>query len=299
MDLSRLPALALAALAAAALAPFARASYGWPLAPFDRQHSVRGFFDDPRQEGSGPGTFHFGVDIVGATGTPVYSVAAGLVRVQPDGVALVADAGDRTFSYWHVTPTVVDATHVAAGEQVATIKPGFGHVHFVERHGAEYVNPLRPGGMEPYVDTTSPTVSSIVLRTGGRAADPARVHGTVDLLVDAYDTPSPAPPRPWDGARVAPAYIRWRVVGVFGAGPWRTALDFRSYLAPRVRFASVYDLAGTRLNRPDRPGRFLFFLAHGWDSRRVPDGRYRLEVAAFDSQGNSARSRLTIDVANG
>jgi hypothetical protein len=31
----------------------------------------------------------------------------------------------------------------------------------------------------------------------------------------------------------------------------------------------------------------------------VPDGRYRLQVAVFDSQGNSARAGLWVTVANG
>jgi DNA-binding CsgD family transcriptional regulator len=43
------PALHLIAAAALAFASPAGASYGWPLKPFDRQHPVRSFFDDPRR----------------------------------------------------------------------------------------------------------------------------------------------------------------------------------------------------------------------------------------------------------
>ncbi|HET8529348.1 MAG TPA: peptidoglycan DD-metalloendopeptidase family protein [Gaiellaceae bacterium] len=289
-----------AAAAALALPAAAHASYGWPLKPFDRQHPVRSFFDDPRQEGTGPSSFHFGVDISAPDGTAVYAVADGTVRLQPDAVALVADTGDRTFSYWHVDPVVADLAHVTAGTELGTIKPGFGHVHFAELHGGAYVNPLRPGGIAPYVDSTSPTVVTLFAATGTHRLDLGALAGRVDLLVDAYDTPpAPLPAPPWNLTRVAPAYIRWRLVPAGAASaPWRTAVDFRSYLAPRERFADVY-APWTTLNRPGRPARLVYFLAHRLDTARLPDGRYRLQVAVFDSQGNSARAGVWVTLANG
>ena len=170
--LPRVPALDLV-LAALAFPASAGATYGWPLQPFDKQHAVRSFFDDPRAEGTGASSFHFGIDISARDGTPVYAVAPGVVRLQPDAVALVADTGDRTFSYWHVDPVVADGARVAAGDEIGTIKAGFGHVHFTEIHGDRYVNPLRPGGIAPYVDSTSPTVVG-ALRRGRHAQAAAR-----------------------------------------------------------------------------------------------------------------------------
>jgi murein DD-endopeptidase MepM/ murein hydrolase activator NlpD len=260
---------------------------------------VRSFFDDPRAEGSGATSFHFGIDISAPDGTAVYAVADGVVRLQPDAVAVVADTGDRTFSYWHVEPTVADLAHVSAGDEIATIKPGFGHVHFTEIHGGRYVNPLRPGGIAPYVDSTSPTVVSLFAATGTRKLPLDALHGSLDLLVDTYDTPpAPLPAPPWNLARVAPALIRWRLVPDGAAGAiWHTAVDFRSYLAPRTKFSSVY-APWTTLNEPGRPARLVYYLARRWDSSRLPDGRYRLQVAVFDSQGNSARAGLWLTVAN-
>jgi hypothetical protein len=284
---------------ALACAPLAHATYGWPLQPFDKQHPVRSFFDDPRQEGAEAASFHFGIDISAPDGTPVYAVADGIVRLQPDAVALVADAGDRIFSYWHVVPSVGDETRVTAGTEIGTIKAGFGHVHFAELHNGTYVNPLRPGGIVPYVDATSPTIVTLFAATGTRKLSLDALSGEVDLLVDCYDTPpTPLPAPPWNLTRVAPALIRWRLVPEGAAGAtWRTAVDFRSYLAPRERFSDVY-APWTTLNRPNRPARLVYYLARGFDTSRLPNGRYRLQVAVFDSQGNSARAGIWVSVSN-
>ena len=291
-------AVVLAAIALAAPAG-AGATYGWPLAPVNRQHPVRGFFDDPRQQGTEPPSFHFGIDVCGADGAPVYAVAAGEVRVHADGLALIVDTGDRVFSYWHVVPTVADRARVQPGDRIGAIKEGFGHVHFVERHGDQYVNPLRPGGIAPYVDATSPTVTSLGVVAGKRRVDPGAVQGVVDLVVDTSDTPpAPLPPPPWDGVRVAPAYVRWRLVANGSPpGAWRTALDFRSFLAASTRFTEVY-APWTTMNRPGRPGSLVFYLTHAWDSRTTPDGRYRLDVAVFDTQGNSARAHIWLTLTD-
>ena len=57
--------------------------------------------------------------------------------------------------------------------------------------------------------------------------------------------------------RVAPAYIRWRLLPAGAAtAPWRTALDFRSYQPPREKFTDVY-APWTTLNRPNKPARLI------------------------------------------
>src|SRR4051812_44770479 len=88
----RIPfAIVLVTVVAAGSAGAAKASYGWPVKPFDRPHPVRGNFGDPRTVFVGPPTrrtllaaggsfqFHFGVDISAPNGAAVYPVESGVV----------------------------------------------------------------------------------------------------------------------------------------------------------------------------------------------------------------------------
>src|SRR5439155_4196768 len=104
----RVVAFVAAGVAALSAPAFARA-YGWPVKPFDRQHAIRGAFDDPRLGGS----FHFGVDISVHDHTAVYAVAAGTVFRYSDAIA-VRQRGGRESPYWHVRPTVPEHAYVRA-----------------------------------------------------------------------------------------------------------------------------------------------------------------------------------------
>jgi murein DD-endopeptidase MepM/ murein hydrolase activator NlpD len=251
-------------------------AYGWPLKPFDEQHAIRGSFDDPRvhidDAGNESASFHFGIDIPAPGGTPVYAVAPGTVYRYPDAVAVREDDG-REFSYWHVDAAVAEHERVQEHDVIGWVKASWAHVHFAEMEDGSYVNPLRPGALEPYADTTTPTVAWIGADAGG-------------IVVDCYDTPPIAPPPPWQDARLTPALIRWRIDG----GEWRTAVDFRRALLPPEEFDSVY-ARGTRQNKPWRPGRYLFWLAHD-----VPPGSYRVDVEAEDLSGNVGRLGADVTV---
>ncbi len=176
-------------------------SYGWPVKPFHRQHPVRGFFGDPRIAEDGHGTthsFHFGIDISCPDGTPVYATLSGRVvldRVHRETVAIVGADGDLTFSYWHVVPSVRDGqVAVAFRTVVGHVAKGWAHVHFSESRNGIYLNPLRSGALEPYVDTTRPSVKSLRVERGSRTLAATPSSGTFDLVVEAYDT-TPMPDR--------------------------------------------------------------------------------------------------------
>ena len=271
--------------------------YGWPLKPFDRAHPVRGYFNDPRISGDSR-SFHFGVDVAAADGTPVYAVAAGEVFFDNPTAVAVAAGSALDFGYWHIEPAVRPHQRVAKGELLGHVLAGMGHVHFAERRGGEYRDPLRPGALTPWSDTTAPRIVSISFERRGRTVPPDAVNGGVDVVVEAYDVPPLPIPPPWDGAIVTPALVRWRVLQDGRVvRPWHTPVDFTRTLLPSSRFADVY-AAGTRQNHPGAPGRYRFFVAHTWSTGLLPNGVYRLEAEAADERGNRGHGALAFRLAN-
>ena len=294
---------ALLTLAAAALvAPgMAQATYPWPLKPVTRPHPIRGYFNDPRmqfEENDIQSAFHFGVDITAPDGSDVYAVAGGVVSRHPDYVTVTTPDG-RDFGYWHIDPIVEQGQPVGPGALLGQIKPLWGHVHFAESRNGVYVNPLRPGGLTPYVDTTSPTVAAVTISRGGKPVAATAVAGTVNLTCEAYDVPSLRPPPPWRDSRLTPALIRWRILRASGrpATRWKTAVDFRFTLKPSSVFNLIY-APGTKQNHANRPGRYVFYLKAGWSSAKLRNGDYRLKVGAWDMRGNSAFGTLPFTIAN-
>jgi hypothetical protein len=295
--------IVLGVLATMLAAPSTALAYEWPLKPFDAQHAIRGYFNDPRREyleGELLTSFHFGIDIVARDDQAVYSVSAGRADLREHSLSISPD-GRWRYGYWHVEPTVKQGEVVEAGQQIGRASRGWGHVHFAESVDGIYLNPLRPGGIAPFVDTTTPTIASISMLQGGKPVDLRAVSGAVDLTTDAFDTPPLAPPPPWRNTRLTPALVRWRILaGPKGSKPvvgWRTAFDFRFALLPNTLFTSVY-APDTRQNRASKPGRYSFYLAQKWSTSRLRNGTYRLQVGAWDSQGNSAFALLPFTVAH-
>lgn len=260
-------------------------AYGWPLKPFDRQHPVRAFLDDPRVGAHGSVAFHFGIDISGADGTPVYAVEAGTVYLHGDSVAVAA--GKHVFGYWHVVPAVKEHSSVRQHQLLGTIARGWLHVHFAERLNGVYLNPLRPGGLGPYRDLSAPLVGEIALVHAG---------GTIQVLANAYDMPSPRVSAPWANEPVSAALIQWRVLrDGRSTGGWRTAVDFRSRMLDQKLFHTIY-APSTRQNHAGAAGLYCFYLAHAW---APADGAYRIEVRATDTRDNHADARLEFTVSHG
>src|SRR5581483_3074807 len=127
---------------------------------------------------------------------------AGTVFRYSDAVA-VRERSGREFSYWHVAATVPEHAYVEAGAQIGVVRPGWGHVHFAERDRQGYVDPLRPGGLEPFSDGTRPVVGPIDVHDDA---------GLVSITAQAYDPAPLAPPPPWQDAVVTPAILRWRLL---------------------------------------------------------------------------------------
>lgn len=262
--------------------------YGWPIKPFDRQHPVRGFLNDPRIASDGS-TFHFGIDIAAPDGTGVHAVEAGTAYLKhPNALVVLSSGGGRAFEYWHVTPVVSSHQFVRAGQLLGHIQRTWGHVHFAERRGSVYLNPLRAGALTPYVDHQPPTIAEIWLRPEERAS-----VTRLDLDVSAFDLPQPYVPGPWRDEPVSPALLRWRVAGERTVGPWQTVVDFRWSTLPNSMIGNVY-AAATRQNHAAQPGVYYFHVSSSWSLAALRNGQHTLQLLAEDTRGNRAFAAVPI-----
>jgi hypothetical protein len=296
-------------------------TYHWPVKPFDEQHPVRGFFGDPRTVGPGrlgmdrPGsrgsyTFHNGIDISAAGGTPVYPVVSGIAHVASGDRVNVTTGEGRTFQYFHIQPEVSSGQPVYVDRTVlGFVKARFEHVHLTEIDNFRPHNPLDPGHLEPYVDHTIPAIDRLRFTTDeGRPVNPLELHGDVQIAADAEDTTPIPVPGHWFDFPVAPALVTWRLSTVAGRPIGRgTAADFR-HTEPLPRdFWHVYT-SGTYQNFPDFghhfywhvPGVYLFTLTpRSLDTKLLPNGRYRITVGVADTCNNRSTLTEQITIENG
>jgi hypothetical protein len=323
-----LAVLALAALVISLVRPATRASaaghgYNWPVKPFDTPHPVRANFGDPRTTFAGPPTpsglmtssgifaLHFGIDIATADGTPVYPVRSGIATLINARVVAVDSGNGFVAEYWHIVPTVKPGQKVEAFKTVlGHVMKGYEHVHFTEIDHGRIVNPLAPGHLGPYQDSTTPRVNSITFRESDNGPEilPEFVHGRVVMIAQAYDMPALPVPGDWAGLPVAPALITWRVESARSGKVIvreRTAFDVRTTL-PDEDFWQCY-ARGTRQNMSTfngqrawrEPGVYLYKLSRvAFDSTRLPNGIYTLRVTATDIRGNHSSSRQVFIVRN-
>ncbi|MEK6276086.1 MAG: M23 family metallopeptidase [Actinomycetota bacterium] len=275
--------------------PAVRASYGWPVKPFNRQHPVRGYLNDPRN-GNHSKNFHFGIDISAADGTAVYAVEAGQVFRDDDRHAIAVRGAARTFSYWHIEPAVRNLQRVRLHQLLGHVSANAGHVHFAEYVRGVHVNPLRAGGIGPYVDRTPPTVFSVEFLRKGRKLDAKALTGRFDIVVEAFDTTPMLVPEPWSRLPVTPVRIRWSLS--HGPRPIvrpQTAVDFSRQL-PSERYDSIY-APGTFQNRLGHPGHYRFYLAHGFRASQLLTGVGRLRIVASDTRGNWVVANVKVAAA--
>jgi hypothetical protein len=296
-------------------------SFGYPVKPFDQEHPIRANLGDPRMHFFGPPTlrtlmhgkgsfsFHEGIDIAAPNGTAVYPVADGTVSRVSSVWVRVESSDGRAFAYWHIRPLVRQGDHVTSGQTVLghILRPA-GHVHLTEYQDGSIVNPLAPGRLTPYHDSTRPTVRSIALRRtdSGRDLFPTFVRGRVEIVADAHDTPTMAVEGAWNGLPTTPALVSWRIQKVTGQVivPERIAVDYRTTAPANSDFWHVYArgsyqnmcVFGRHYAFMQR-GAYLFKLAQ-LDTRSLRDGVYELVVTASDIRGNSAAQSLRLTVHN-
>jgi hypothetical protein len=281
--------------------------YGWPVRPFHRPHAIRGSFGDPRVGLASTGvglsySFHTGVDVVAADGTPVYATLTGGVSLDPKypDVVWVDDGRGTMFSYWHVVPAVRAGDRVVAYQTiVGHVEQPWGHVHFSEIRGGAFVNPLRAGAMGPYIDHTPPEITAVTLEHHARPVPLGAAHGSLDVIVQVDDPPAHAIAAPWTGLPVVPATVRWRITGPHGAGTrWATALDLSHTIPSNASYDRVF-AQWTRQNHPNQRGRYRVYLSHALQTAALPSGEYRVEIAASDLCGNRSTASAQLTLGHG
>lgn len=282
-------------------------AYHWPVKPFDRQHPIRGTFGDPRTLAtdqpfgvtgpSDPGrySFHAGVDIVAAPGTPVYPVVSGRVTKAGSDQIRVTCAGGRVFQYWHLRRNVRLGENVVAEHTViGWIQHPADHVHLSEIDDHRGWNPLAPGHLTPYVDHTVPHALALAL-DHGTASD--LTHGGLvrrndELAIEAADAPAMRIPS-FSGMPQIPALVEWRLYRDGFWGAWQVAADFRQN-EPASRFFWHVYAPGTYQNAPVFEGQLFsgvggeYLFRIGLEPSRLAPGRYRLEARVADVRGNSS-----------
>lgn len=276
-----------------------RPSYGWPVKPFNRQHPVRANLNDPRNGDGDAKSFHFGVDISAPDGTPVYAVEPGMVFLVRGRMAVAVKGAARTFGYWHVHPVVRNHQRVRLHQLLGHImdEGGGQHVHFAERVNGEYANPLRPGGIGPYVDRTPPTVASVKFFRHGRELARDALTGRVDIVAEIFDTTPLPVPKPWSNLPVTAARTSWSLAqGARRVVASRTAADFRRVMLSARLYDSIY-APGTVQNFKNTRGHYRFYLSRRFDASRLAPGINRLRIEATDTRGNSAVAIVVVAAA--
>jgi hypothetical protein len=266
----------------------------------------------------------------------VFAIEGGPVFLAtPRGARGFARVGH--FGYGHIDPAVQTGETVTPGQHIGWTCDGDWHVHlseFVFTAGAPIVvNPLRPGGkLRPYVDTAAPeirelrfytlerskwtrrpTTSVARLPQAGRRLVRDRLAGRVDVRVRVGDPQSFIGwfgDLPWLAAPHHPFRLAVTVVDL---GTGRMVRRREAFRAEQVldQPAGDHFAPGTEQNLPaggcmrrhaelSCDGVYWFRLfPRGWDTTRLPDGRYEVRVRAWDVAGNLTRADVAVTLANG
>src|SRR5260370_12661498 len=161
---------------------------------------------------------------------------------------IAVDSADRSFQYWHISSNVTVGEDVEADVTVLgeVLRP-CGHVHLTEIDRGHVVNPLAPGHLGPYTDTSIPTVTAVSFRPTVTGTDlmPELLRGRVEIVASAHDLPSRPVQGIWHDLPVTPALVEWRVQRTNGkvVVPTRVTYDVRQHLPSFTDFYPIYPRA--------------------------------------------------------
>jgi hypothetical protein len=267
--------------------------YQWPLRQFGTSHPITGTLGEYRTgEDRVPNTtddhLHSGVDIGGGTGTEVYPAVGGTVEAKGYNFVKVRD-GARAIDYVHIVPQVNEGQTVTAGVTVLGMIDSRNHLHFRENGGA--ANPLRPGGLTPYTDTSAPVVLSIEVVKDGTAGGGSpfpdtlgcpKVQGRADIKVKARD------PQSYGSQKTAPYRIGYEIRAEDG--------EIVEPAVYKIQFSSVdgYSLGLVYSETDSDDSTYVYWATNRpdaneyWDSEDLWDGWYWIYAYAEDIAGNES-----------
>jgi hypothetical protein len=242
------------------------------------------------------------------------------------------------FGYGHVDPVVQVGEIVAPGQHIGWTCLEDWHLHLSEfvftGNGALVVNPLRPGGkLAPFVDRARPAIREIRFYTpatpawtrrpntsvaslphAGTRLSKDRLVGRVDVRVRVSDPQTFIgwfAELPWLAAPHHPFRLAVRIVDVASGRVVRRREVFRAEKLLGLP-AGRHFAPGTEQNlvakgcmrhhasvRCDGVYWFRLFPLRYWDTTELADGRYRVEVHAWDVAANVAEAEALVTIANG
>jgi hypothetical protein len=303
---------------------------GWPFAPTESVHPIRGSFDEPRSP------VHIGVDVEAPKDqAPVFAMQAGTVEaVTPDHFNVVPSQGPKGsyLQYWHVNllSTIHAGTVVKRRQKLGAIKKGFLHVHISEHAaGCGFIDPARPDGLlaDPY-NREWPSIGPLSAMAAGSDAfiplnltqspttltdpDPAQslsdLHGTVDLRATVTDMPTYTmqhnPQLP-----LAPAAIRAFLAPLHNGHEhytMRTIFDGSRLLPTGTPLWHIWAFGTYRQNgcyfTTGAPcgAQIVWHVGgpDGFDTKAVPNGNYKYCVEALTIAGVDAQRCTPVTITN-
>jgi hypothetical protein len=281
--------------------------------------------DDRPEQGAPPGRTH-----------RVYAIEGGKVTAAtPRAERGLVDVGH--FRYEHVDALVHVGQRVEPGDPIGWTCQGTWHVHlgewiFPPDGGRILVNPLRPEGkVRPYLDDAPPEIREIRYYTpatpswtrrtanvaslpqAGKRLDKTGLSGTVDVRVRLDDPQSFIgwfADLPWLAAPHHPFRLAITVTELSGGRIVHDRDVFRAERALETPTGQHF-APGTEQNLPanacmdmhrtvrcDGIYWFRLFPRPYWDTTRLPNGRYRLRIRAWDIAGNMATANSEVTIRN-
>ncbi len=272
------------------------AGYKWPLKPFNQQHNISGTFCENRPSGNiERDHFHNAIDIPLTQGGQVFAIESGTVSVIVE-TGYTAQIRVGRFNYLHVNPltSLQVGDYVEESELVGHTNYA-NHIHLIDGHYPNYVNPLRKDGIAPFEDPYLPTVSWIRFYKDGttQAFQNNRVEGLVEVAARLYDRTDNGSLGSNNGIYKAGYQIYDSTGTVALSDP---VVPYQFDVRPSNAYIKNVYFRGSDLST------YIYTLTNKvnrngyWDTRDYEAGTYKIKVFTEDTRDNCRTAWKTVEV---